>query len=122
MSTSAPALLRLTLPGHPPSPNRLRGHWSTRWKQTHSWRDDVTYLARAQRPDAPYPVAKVTITFEHRQHHFRDEDNLVASCKPILDGLRLGGVIVDDSPDHITLDVRQVLGAERQIVIEVTPQ
>jgi Holliday junction resolvase RusA-like endonuclease len=36
-----------------------------------------------------------------------DYDNLVASCKCVLDALVDWELIADDSPDHIELTVRQ---------------
>lgn len=35
-----------------------------------------------------------------------DRDNLYGSMKPILDAMIDAGIILDDSPEHITLEVK----------------
>jgi hypothetical protein len=49
-----------------------------------------------------------------------DVDNLYSRAKPLVDGLK-GVLIVDDSPAHLDLEVRQELGRERSVRIEVWP-
>ncbi|HWE64785.1 MAG TPA: hypothetical protein VHB98_23985 [Chloroflexota bacterium] len=113
-----PAIV-ITLPGHPPSPNRP-GHPLTRWRRTAPLRDAVAWLARAQRPAVPFQRAHVCITLVRKgRSQPMDPDNAVAACKPLIDGLRIGGVLVDDSPAHIALDVCQEVGSRRETRITI---
>lgn len=81
-----------------------RGHWAKRHREVKQWRELVAGLARAHRgPGPPWPRARVRIT--RRSAKEPDADNLVASMKPILDGLVVAGVIPDDSPKHVELEV-----------------
>ena len=49
-----------------------------------------------------------------------DVDNLYGRAKPLVDALK-GILIVDDSPTHLELDVRQELGKERLVRLQVWP-
>jgi hypothetical protein len=41
--------------------------------------------------------------------------------KEVLDGLVVGGLLVDDGPAHLTLGVVQVLGPQRGLTLEIWP-
>jgi hypothetical protein len=45
----------------------------------------------------------------------------VASCKELLDALVCGGVLLDDGPAHLHLQVVQAFGPERVVRLEVWP-
>jgi hypothetical protein len=45
----------------------------------------------------------------------------VASLKEVVDALITGGLLVSDAPAHLKLDVVQVLGPQRRVVLEVWP-
>jgi hypothetical protein len=49
-----------------------------------------------------------------------DVDNLYSRARPLVDALK-GILIVDESPAHLQLDVRQELGKERSVQLEVWP-
>jgi hypothetical protein len=38
-----------------------------------------------------------------------------------IDGLVVGGLLVDDGPEHLTLQVVQVLGPHRGLTLEIWP-
>lgn len=97
----------LEIPRVPPSPNNLVGHWRFRHRNTQLWRNEVYYavVQSSERPSAPYP--KATVSIDRRSIGILDEDNLVASMKPVIDGLRHAGVLLDDSPAHMKLSVTQ---------------
>lgn len=46
-----------------------------------------------------------TININFRVCRRMDRDNAYTAAKPILDGLKLAGLIIDDSEDHIELKV-----------------
>lgn len=75
-------------------------HWSSRRKIRKRWRDVVAWKCRELgRPRRPLPRARVTLTrYSPRACDF---DNLVASFKPVLDGLVDGGVLAGDAPEHL---------------------
>jgi hypothetical protein len=103
----------------PPSPNRRpsdRMH-AVRWKNTTK---RLAWLAANEQHAAlTKPPAFVRIHAHFRIRNLRDEDNLVASLKYVLDALRLPrgketvtwrhgiaenkGYLVDDSPTHCQL-------------------
>ena len=110
----------IEIPRVPSSPNYLRGkHWRVRHRETKLWRDEVFYAVKqAALIPAPYPKAKVEI--ERRSRGVLDPDNLYGCVKPVIDGLRYAGVLVDDSPAHIELTVTQSRG-EPLTRIEIQP-
>lgn len=109
----------LELP-EPPSPNnapqhpmeRVRWKNDTRWQ---TWREAIQ-----QEPPKADPPDPVLVKASFRLRNLRDEDNLAASLKYVLDALRLPtdgedvawrrglyerkGYLVDDAPEHLTLD------------------
>ncbi|MDE2098669.1 MAG: hypothetical protein KGL39_15550 [Patescibacteria group bacterium] len=46
-----------------------------------------------------------------------DKDNLVGGVKPLVDSLKALGVIVDDSPAHISLTIEQCLGKPCTVIL-----
>jgi len=45
--------------------------------------------------------ASVKIVFYHKDNRRRDEDNLIASMKPYIDGIVYAGLIADDSHKNL---------------------
>ena len=89
------------------SPNRmLRMHWATRrkWKEDYS---DRVWCQTSKWPKNLDPChIKIERLFTGRQKAM-DPDNLVGSVKFLLDGMRSCGVISDDNPECISLEVHQ---------------
>lgn len=67
-----------------------------RWKNA-----AMIKAAAAGLPDEPFARAWITCTRFSSAREAPDYDNLVASFKPIVDGLVLVGVLLDDNPDVI---------------------
>ena len=110
----------ITVPGHPPGLND-RLHWRARRRLEQPFRESVGWQAKAFGLPEPLARARVVVTFVyHGRRHAQDTDNLYARCKCLVDALR-GIVIVDDSPRHVELEVRQQLGRERSVRIEISP-
>ena len=120
MNTSAH--IHLSIPDVPVSPNGpkgyLRMHWAKRAKYNEAW----AWKVRAamgypgilnQAPD----MARVTIVQYRRK--MLDTDNLWASVKPIVDGLEDWQLLVDDSPAHCALTVKQEVAKEVHTEIEI---
>jgi hypothetical protein len=96
--------------------------WQARRRVVKPLADAVAWQARAIGLPQPLERAQVVATLVHRRPPLRDFDNAVASLKEVVDALITGGLIVSDAPEHLKLDVVQVLGPERSVTIEVWPQ
>jgi len=110
----------IVVPGHPPGPNE-RLHGLQRHKRCKPLRDFVAWQCRAIGLPTPLERCHVVATLVYPDEQMRDIDNATASLKPLLDGLVVGRLIVDDGPDHLTLDVRQELGERRAVMLEIWP-
>ncbi len=98
--------IRITLQGVPPSLNRFLGKENTQaYRQAKAeWTDTVAWMAKRQRrKHKPYEHATVRIKYFFPDRRRRDPDNYCG--KLLLDGLRKGGIIVDDSFSHIRLEL-----------------
>jgi hypothetical protein len=114
--------LTITVGGHPPSANELRRlHPLARYRRCKPFKEQVAWQCKALRLPAPLSRARVVATLTYARRQFRDYDGAVASLKPCIDGLVAGGVLVDDGTEHLRLEVRQELGKERGVRIEVWP-
>jgi Holliday junction resolvase RusA-like endonuclease len=86
------------LPDRPLNPN-WRGHWAIKAKAVKGYRRLACALAleaigRGRKPR--WTAASVRAEFVFRDYRRRDPDNLMASLKPVWDGLRDAGVLADD--------------------------
>lgn len=92
----------LPLPDRALSPNS-RCHWRVKAKAVKAARLRAMLEAMKAMP-APYrwEAATIQFAFTLRDHRRHDGDNLEASMKAALDGLRDAGVIVDDSYGRLT--------------------
>lgn len=92
---------RLDLVTRTPLSLNHRQHWAARSRAVRLLSDEVIILARkAKIPhcDAIHVVLHYRPAVERR----RDQDNLVATSKVCLDGLRRAKVIRDDTPAYVT--------------------
>jgi Holliday junction resolvase RusA-like endonuclease len=81
-------------------------------------KDDIQKLTLGKRPDRPLTSFQITVT--RQSSKFLDYDNLISSLKPIIDGLKLSGVIKDDSWEYIKhIEVDQVKSKEKKFIINV---
>lgn len=99
--SSRPREILLHIPWLPLLPNRKgqKRHWAVEHKYRKAWHTAVRAALGTQRPPEPWPHSHLTLT--RRSDKQPDEDNLMASWKPVIDGLRACGVIEDDSPKHV---------------------
>jgi hypothetical protein len=106
------------------NPGLFRMHWTRRRKYNLMWFQEVAlalhgYLVR----DRPERKCRLTITLHRRR--LLDHDNAVASCKPVIDACRKCGLIYQDSPKWIDLQVLQVRDLEERteiIVAEISDE
>lgn len=97
--------LVIEIPGRPPTPN-IRRHWRTIARDNATWKATAIKCAgEAKRqwesghrmPWKPLERATVAATFMVGTKAHRDWDNLVATVKPLLDGIVAAGILLDDS-------------------------
>lgn len=84
---------------------------------------EVMIACHRKKPEAP--LERFTIKAERLAPRFLDFDNLVSSLKPYIDGLKLAGIIVDDTYDllnHTNYFPVQTKSKERKIIIRVSEE
>lgn len=91
--------LKFELPGVPRLPNGSHGHWRKKWAETTKWKMWTKLAVGANRPHAPLEQARLVLT--RCTSVEPDFDNLAASFKAIIDGLREAGVLVNDRRSNI---------------------
>lgn len=81
-----------------------RMHWAQKNRRHNDWKLRALVIERALRVRPKRPMARVRVTaVMHVGRGIMDHDNAVARLKWCLDFLKERGVIVDDSPKHLTL-------------------
>lgn len=110
----------------PFSPNKLNTlHWAVRKRWTDAWQEMVWMEAKSlqqrtarERFVFPFNPAEVAVTLFTRRP--QDDDNAMASLKPIVDGLRYAGIIKDDAPNYCTtLPPKSVVAAAKEERTEI---
>lgn len=88
--------LEFILPGTPKAPNKLLGHsfW-TKHKNSEQWRVAVGLTVLRRGPEKP--LERVKIELERRAPRTLDYDGLVASFKPVVDGLVEHQILKNDT-------------------------
>jgi hypothetical protein len=105
-------MIELHIPAVPPGPNGPRGMLRSHWTKRRKIRDEWYYLVHSAVTDAQawnYQGSgnPVEVHIHQCRKRLMDQDNLVASCKVILDVLKMMDLIMDDSPQWLTLTVTQ---------------
>lgn len=110
-------MIEFVIPDCAPSPNRvLRMHWSAQKKLRDLWHKWVWVACVQGKIPMHMPLAFAHIQIERRGRKAMDPDNLMGAQKPLIDGLRIHGLIEDDDDKHVTVKVTQSLGEPRTIV------
>jgi crossover junction endodeoxyribonuclease RusA len=96
-----PRTWTLKIDGFEPLSLNDRGHWRRHHQLKAEWRSEVATLAKAERIPL---LARIHVALHAypKTNRRRDADNLVATLKPCIDGLRDAGVIADDTPGHVS--------------------
>lgn len=94
----------LDLGHHRPASLNDRVHWSERARGARWWRQ-VTWAVCRAAGVPPLGRASVELHVTPPDRRRRDQDNLVATLKPVLDGLVDAGVVPDDTPEHVEYGV-----------------
>ena len=110
----------------PHSPNTSM-HWALRARWTKAWKEEVCWVILSCRKAlGKFPKEHLTLHIHLYQCKPMDTDNLYASVKPIVDGLKVNGgcgLIVDDDAKHLNLTVSAHLvqgRADEGVFLEIT--
>jgi len=129
----------LTLP-LPPSPNKVfRQHYFIANSTKNSYRWQAWKKANDQHWPSHNPPSPAVLDAEFCLQNLRDEDNLYASLKWVLDALKkvqagdvawrrnvrdTMGYFVDDDPRHLTLGkvTQRIDRRHKRVVVTITPR
>lgn len=93
----------ISLPGYSKPPLSLndRMHWATRSRHAAALKQAAWAGAKAEH--IPHlEAAVITLHYLPRDERRRDADNLFATLKPCVDGIRDAGVVSEDTHDVVT--------------------
>lgn len=93
----------------PPLSLNSRIHWAAKARITSSVRRTTSRLCK---PLGAANQIQVTLTYIPKDSRRRDADNLVATLKPICDGIVDAGVVTDDDPAHMIKDMPVIAAAD----------
>lgn len=122
VSDTAKYSLLIDLPYIESDPNQMfRLAWRGRKSKFDRIKTSIAALTAGKRPGKP--LEKFSISIVRHASSYLDWDNLIASFKPAIDGLKMSGIIKDDGWGYIRhVDVDQVKtkkGMKKRLVIEV---
>ena len=83
-----------------------RVHWAVKKKWNDAWYAEVLAAVMGSKEKRIFNKARILINLY--KHQFFDTDGAYNAIKPVLDGLCNAGVIIDDSPKYIKLNVEQI--------------
>lgn len=97
----------------PPLSLNSRMHPMAKAKITKRIRLAAAVLARHEHIPA-LPAIHVTLTYTPRDKRGRDRDNLVATLKPLIDGLVDAGIVPDDTPQYVSWEPPVITEPDRR--------
>jgi Holliday junction resolvase RusA-like endonuclease len=113
--------MKLTLLNLPPSANQYqRSHWAVKRKLRNMFGQNVRMETRLVNPMAEVKGKRRVKISIYRPRRL-DFDNAVGGCKPLVDSLRDIGLIKNDSPRWLDLEVEQFIDRKNpRVEIEIT--
>jgi Holliday junction resolvase RusA-like endonuclease len=90
----------------------LRMHWAKRAKIQDGYYWALIFATKHWQREGSHRKWKVIITSYRKR--LLDKDNLYSGVKPLCDSLKKAGLIWDDAPKWLDLDVRQVVDGKNQ--------
>lgn len=107
MTTTAP-VWEFQLPILTPLSLNDRLHWRVKAEKVAELRQMGWGLAKHHKLPKGMQRIRVTLIYRPRDRRRRDVDNLVATLKPLIDGLVDARIVRDDTPEHIQLDMPRI--------------
>lgn len=100
-----------------------RAHWSSAISYKRVWRQKVKLAVRLSTLARDPTVPKTVTLAANVWNLFDEQDGLRAALSPVLDGLRDGGVIDDDSPRsvHTFCYTQEINRAQMGVTLTVVP-
>lgn len=95
-------------------------HWTARNRLRERWQWLIR-VARLNERIVPVRWPHALLTIERYGPRKLDHDNLVGGAKQLIDALKHEGFIVDDTPEHVTVEYRQKTGTPATR-IQITPR
>lgn len=113
--------MKIEIEGHPPGVNALdRMVWQERARVREQWKMAAWALSRAAWDGRVLDPVILRVTWEFAKRRRRDLDNLISGLKPVIDGIKEAGVIIDDDLDHIVgIEARWRRGQRDLLIVEV---
>lgn len=108
-------MITLAIPEASPSLNEHKWkHWSHHLRLRKHWSMLVLIAKNEARVTNQAPLDKVRVKIIREGHRKLDHDNFVGGLKSLIDSLREQRLIVDDSPEHMTLQTEQIQIPKKQ--------
>jgi len=122
MSKQSPITVTLPFPDRRLNPNNSKGkHWAATAALRKAARVEAALLTRAAGAGARFAPGQelaLVVTFIHPDRRARDRDNLLAACKPMLDGVA-DALGVNDSQFELMTIRRQYGKKPGMVLIEI---
>ena len=106
--------IQIELPySKPPLNLNYRMHWRERARITRQVRDAARILTLAKLRWAEPSRIEVELSYQPRDNRRRDVDNLIATLKPVCDGIVDAGLVPDDTPEFMGKRMPKILPAKK---------
>ena len=99
--------------------NKILGrHWRSKHEVFERVKNEIFLKTRGKNPALPLENFKISVTRYSKRT--LDYDNFIASLKPYIDGLKLSGIIKDDSWQYIKqINTDQKISSDMLIKLKV---
>jgi crossover junction endodeoxyribonuclease RusA len=97
----------------PPLSLNHRLHRMAEYRIKKQLKDDAIKLARYNHLPVALPSAHIQLNYRPPTAGRHDEDNLMATLKPLIDGLVSYGLVLDDRSEVVSADCKIVRPAQR---------
>ena len=104
----------------------LRMHWAVKKRLQDQINTEIAVIVNAMvtstgeiPPEFLGMKKKRVLIITLYRKKLQDPDNLVGSCKPLIDAVKKTGLIYDDSDTWVKLDIRQLIAGQEKCFVEV---
>lgn len=97
----------------PPLNLNDRGHWAKAAPIKARLREEARWQARSAGIPRGVPHIHTRLYYRAPDRRHRDEDNIIATAKPLWDGLVDAGIVADDTSAYMTKYMPRILPPEK---------